>query len=100
MGKKKFTLISAAVLTLVAGNVFAEENNTNNIRITEITTPEYEKELANYNTALENYNKEKEKYNNELQKIEDAKKQYEKDLEEYNRQLDSNGKNKFINIHT
>ena len=94
MGKKKFTLISAAVLTLVAGNVFAEENNTNNIRITEITTPEYEKELANYNTALENYNKEKEKYNNELQKIEDAKKQYEKDLEEYNRQLEEYNKEK------
>ena len=94
MGKKKFTLISAAVLTLVAGNVFAEENNTNNIRITEITTPEYEKELANYKTALENYNKEKEKYDNELQKIEDAKKQYEKDLEEYNRQLEEYNKEK------
>lgn len=74
MKKKTFTLISAAVLTLVAGNVLAEENYTNNIRIKETTSPKYEKELADYKIALENYNKEKEKYNNELQKIEDAKK--------------------------
>ena len=40
MKKKKLTLISAAVLTLVAGNVFAEENQTDNIRVTKIKTQE------------------------------------------------------------